>query len=49
MAGIDTFFQVINLGILVGIAYSLKRMFLLEKRIKDMDSKLFAYLKKKRK
>lgn len=49
MAGIDTFFLVVNLGILIGIAYSLRRIFLLERKIKAIDINLLKILKKKRK
>jgi len=48
MTGIDTFFQIVNLGILIGIAYSLRRIFLLERRIKAIDTNLLKIVKRKK-
>ena len=38
----------IILGILVGIAYSLKRMFILERKLKQTESNILKALKKRR-
>lgn len=36
------------LGILVGIAYSLRRMFILERKLKETETKILTALKKRK-
>jgi len=45
---VEIILLIVILGMLVGIIYSLRRIFILEKGIKDLDSKLVRLLKKKR-
>ena len=36
------------LGVLVGIAYSLRRMFILERKLKESETKILNAMKKKK-